>query len=134
MKAIYYIPILCLVALASSAQYSEPGRHCSFSGEHYYYSDGRYGFSELRDYITDEPFDSKRLKIAKNYIRTGGVDAWQVAELMKLLTYESNKLELAKFSYHFTQDPENYFMVNRSFTYNSSADKLEDFIFGEDAD
>jgi hypothetical protein len=45
-----------------------------------------------------------------------------------MLTFESNRLDLAKFAYRYAADPNNYFMVNKGFTFNSSIDELSEYI------
>ena len=47
---------------------------------------------------------------------------------MGLLSFESNKLELAKFAYRFVADKQKFFLVNDSFTFESSIGELDRFV------
>lgn len=85
-------------------------------------------FKMLKSTIASTSFDSSRLKIAEQAIAASNVTSAQVYELMRLLTFESNRLKLAQFAYAYTVDKQNYFMVNRAFTFNSSITKLNSYI------
>lgn len=96
-------------------------------GEDYYYMSDRK-FNDLMNSMNKNSFDSGRLKIAEQALRNEQLKTEQVSQLMKQLTFESNKLKLAKMAYNKTIDKENYFRVNDQFTFNSSINKLNDFI------
>ena len=85
-------------------------------------------FKMLKRTIASTSFDSSRLKIAEQAIAASNVTSAQVYELMGLLTFESNRLKLAQFAYANAVDKQNYFMVNRAFTFNSSITKLNSYI------
>jgi len=76
-------------------------------------------------------FDNRKLQIARNYVRGNRVTSAQVAGLMNTMAFDRNKLELAQFAYRFTIDKNNYFLVNRSFTFDSSVRKLNRFLGGQ---
>ena len=56
------------------------------------------------------------------------VSSEQVFELMELLTFDSYRLELAKFAYRFTVDKGAYFIVNNAFTFSSNISALNRYI------
>jgi hypothetical protein len=85
-------------------------------------------FAMLKNTMRSTSFDSSRLQIAEQAIAASNVTSAQVYELMGLLTFESNRLKLAQFAYAYTVDKQNYFMVNRAFTFNSSITKLNSYI------
>jgi hypothetical protein len=85
-------------------------------------------FNQLIISISSTPFDNTRLNIAKQAIMSNGATSQQILELMGMLTFESNRLDLAKFAYRYAADPNNYFMVNNGFTFNSSINELNRFI------
>lgn len=87
-------------------------------------------FASLRHSVIAQGFDSNRLAIAQQGIRYNGATSAQVAELMGLLSFESRKLELAKSSYAFVADPQNFFVVNNMFSFSSSVRELDRFITG----
>jgi len=76
-------------------------------------------------------FDNRKLQIARNYVRGNRVTSAQVAGLMNTMAFDRNKLELAQFAYRFIIDKNNYFLVNRSFTFDSSVRKLNRFLRGQ---
>jgi hypothetical protein len=47
---------------------------------------------------------------------------------MNLFTFDSSRLEFAKFAYGRTVDRNRYFQTYNSFTFNSSVDELSDYI------
>jgi hypothetical protein len=85
-------------------------------------------FQQLKATMLNAPFDNTKLSIAKQAISSNGILSSQVLELMGLLTFESNKLNLAKFAYAHTADRQNYFMVNNGFTFSSSINSLNSYI------
>lgn len=87
-------------------------------------------FSALMNSVAAQGFDSNRLAIAMQGVRHNGATTAQVAELMGLLSFESRRLELAKFAYAFVADPQNYFMVNDRFSFSSSVRELNRHILG----
>jgi hypothetical protein len=85
-------------------------------------------FEMLRHSIAQRSFDSSKLQIAKQAIDVNAMSTHQVAELMRLLTFDSYKLDLAKYAYHKVIDKNNYWMVNDEFTFDSSIRDLNDFL------
>lgn len=102
---------------------------------HYQYSASpfHYGylspdaFENLKNVVRNQSFDSSKLKIAKQAIAANNIRAEQVLQLMDLLTFESYKLDLAKFAYQYTIDRHNYFMLYDGFTFQSSINQLGAF-------
>lgn len=86
-------------------------------------------FEDLLLVIDSQHFESTRLLIAKQAIRQHGViSTGQVIELMRTMSFESSKLELAKFAYAYTADPGNYFRLFQEFTFDSSVRELSAFM------
>ena len=86
-----------------------------------------HSFQQLKLTIINNAFDNNKLQIAIQGI-SYGVSSQQVLELMSLLTFESNKLHLAKVAYGNTIDPQNYYIVNNGFTFSSSINALNHHI------
>lgn len=105
-----------------------------------YYGNGQHGgnmyamgmapqqFEQLKYTINNTSFDNTRLSIMKQAVSTQGVSSAQVCELMQLLSFESNRLNFAKFAYAQTIDRENYFLVYNAFSFDSSIADLNNFI------
>ena len=88
-------------------------------------------FEEIKQHIAAQTFNSTRLSVGKQVIRAKGCfTARQIAELVLLFAFEEGRLEIAKFAYDFCVDPGNYFLVNNSFTFDSSVEELTRYIAG----
>ena len=85
-------------------------------------------FTELKNTIASKSFDSSKLQIAKQAIASNNLTSAQVMELTSLLTFESSKLDLAKFAYKFTIDKQNYYIVNNVFAFESSVRALNVYL------
>ncbi len=85
-------------------------------------------FEALMNSINAQTFEDAKLKVAQQAISSNCVYAEQVKRLLPLFTFENNKLTLAKFSYGYTVDKQNYFKLNDAFTYSSSVDDLNNYI------
>lgn len=85
-------------------------------------------FATLKNSINNQSFDSDKLSIAKQALNANHVTSQQALELMKLLTFESTKVEFAKLAYGKTVDRNNYYVVNDGFTFSSSVTELSNYI------
>jgi hypothetical protein len=90
-----------------------------------------YDFNLLRNSIESKSFDSTKLEIAKQAVNNYHFSAAQVAQLMRLFTFESDKLEFAKYAYHKTIDKNRYFILNDEFTFSSSISELNSYLQNE---
>ncbi|MBS1756386.1 MAG: DUF4476 domain-containing protein [Bacteroidetes bacterium] len=89
--------------------------------------DGR-SFDQLKYLINRTYSDNDKLNVAKQAISLNYFNAWQIKEMMQLLNFEGNKLDLAKYGYAYTLDRQNYYQVNDALGYNSSRVELARFI------
>ena len=78
--------------------------------------------------VEQASFDSDKRSIAKQYITANRITSQEVLLLIQALDYESSRLQIAKFAYAYTADPQNYFVVNQGFQYSSSIRSLERFL------
>ena len=74
-------------------------------------------------------FDRDRLIIAQQAIRFNGATSAQVLGMMKLLSFESTRLKLAKSAYGNVVDPQNFYIVYNGFNFSSSIHQLEASIY-----
>jgi|GEM_PF-1292699 len=88
-------------------------------------------FKALVSAVNARSFSSDKMKVAKQGAQC--LDVTQVETIMKLFSFEDQKLEFAKFAYPKTIDKENYFMLNSVFSFSSSTDDLDNFITTEKA-
>lgn len=112
-----------------------PGHHYgnNISNSHFspaYAYPGMYPevFNSLCSILQNQAFDSNKLAIAKDAIGKNGINAYQLKTLLTYLTFDSNRLDLAKFAYPFIVDPQNAFMITDAFTFSSSAREFMEFI------
>lgn len=87
-------------------------------------------FMQLKSSIAAKAFDSSRFEIAQQALSYNYFSAAQVAEVARLFSFESSRLEFAKLAFAKTVDKQNYFMVNDSFTFSSSVGELNEYIAG----
>lgn len=89
---------------------------------------GQAVYSDLVQQMRETSYDSDRLIIAKEAIQYNSLSADQIRGVMLEMTYESSRLEFAKYAYNYCADPQNYFQVNSAFAYSSSIQELSDFL------
>lgn len=78
--------------------------------------------------IKSKSFDKDKLIVAKQITNSNCLTSNQVKQIMELFSFESEKLEFAKFAYTHTFDPENYYKVNDAFSFSSSISELNNYI------
>lgn len=85
-------------------------------------------FKQMINTLKAKTFETDKEAIAKQLFRTNCYTVAQVKEILTLFTFESNRLDLAKFAYSCTFDYDNYYQLNELFTFSSSIDELNDYI------
>jgi hypothetical protein len=85
-------------------------------------------FDQFKEILRKERFDNTKLVLAKQAIASNWLCAAQVKEVAGLFNFESSKLDIAKYSYKYTTDKNNYFILNDAFTFSSSKEELARFI------
>ena len=87
-------------------------------------------YEAARQTIARESFDDSKLDLAKQIISRNPMTVDQIVGICRLFSFESNKLEFAKFAYAFCVEKNKYFMLNDVFSYESSKRELNDYING----
>lgn len=85
-------------------------------------------FANTLNAIKKQSFDSERLKMAKNIVSSESMLSEEILLITKLFSFESTRLEFAKFAYSHTSDKRNYVMVQEAFQFSSSKSELQDYI------
>jgi hypothetical protein len=85
-------------------------------------------FKHLKNTMKNEAFDNRKLMVAQQAMNRNRVSSKQVSELMGLMSFESNRLKLAKTAYPSVADKKNFFRVNKSLSFNSSKKDLDQFV------
>ncbi len=87
-----------------------------------------HGFEQFKQVIINERFENTKLVLAKQTISSNYFSSAQVKEIMQLFSFENNKLDIAEYSYKYTLDKKNYFILNDAFTFSGSKEELARFI------
>ncbi|MFZ4057222.1 MAG: DUF4476 domain-containing protein [Ferruginibacter sp.] len=85
-------------------------------------------FQQLKQTLTNEAFDDTRSTIAKQVLGINYFTSEQVRQLVKLFTFDTGKLDIAKFAYKNTVDRGNYYVIYPELTFSSSKDNLAKYI------
>jgi hypothetical protein len=88
-------------------------------------------FSEAKKSIASKSFSDTKMQLAEQITRSNCLLTSQVTELMGLFSFESQKLQFAKFAYGYTYDKGNYYKVNDAFGFESSIRDLEQYLKGK---
>lgn len=73
-------------------------------------------------------FDDNMLKVARTALKDRQLKTAQVHQLLGLLSFERNKLDLAEFCYDKTIDRNNYYTLYNDFTFSSYTAELDKYI------
>lgn len=89
----------------------------------------REEFSDMMQSLKKESFNSTKLTLAKGIIKSGNCFTTnQVRDIVNEFSFESGKMEIAKFAWDYTLDQQNYYKVADAFTFSSSKEELMKFI------
>lgn len=75
-----------------------------------------------------ESFDDGKIKFINQQMRTSMFTAVQIRDLVKSMSFDKNKLALAKSMYHNCVDKNKYFVVSDAFDFENSRRELMDYI------
>ncbi len=85
-------------------------------------------FNSLRSQVRARYFDSSRLTVAKQACRYNCMTSDQIRDLCREFSYESNRLDFAKYAFEYCYDRYRYYIVGQAFSYSSSVDQLNRYI------
>ncbi len=85
-------------------------------------------FAQAQQSIKSKSFESDMLKIAKQVVNNNCLTSNQVKEMMGDFSFESSKLEFAKYCWNYTYDIKNYYVINDAFGFSSSIDELNTYM------
>lgn len=84
--------------------------------------------AELINRLRNIGFDSKKVLTAKNALKGGNYTAKQVKMILEAFSFDSYRLEVAKYAYDISLDKSNFFVVGDAFDFDSYAQELETYI------
>lgn len=86
-------------------------------------------FAEVKKSIAAEEFNDSRLAVAKQLVANKKCfQSVQIVELVQLMRFENSKLEIAKYAFEYTIDPESFTKVVEVLAFDQSKRELTDFI------
>lgn len=85
-------------------------------------------FDQVKDQVRKELFETNKLKSVETIISKNNFTTQQVYDLMFLLSFESNRLEVAKFAYCNTVDKQNFYRLIGALTFSNNKADLAEFI------
>ncbi len=86
-------------------------------------------FNDILASLKKVSFDASRLTQAKSILQAKKCfTVNQIMELCRLFSFDSSRLDLAKFAYDFCTNPTDYFKVNDVFSFDSSKTDLTRFV------
>lgn len=85
-------------------------------------------FQKFFEQYRKTPFSDDKLKLFKSRNISSAFTSEQIVKLIKELSFDKEKMIIAKEAFRNCIDPENYYQVIEMFDFNSSKRELEDFI------
>lgn len=88
-------------------------------------------YKDLKSSIGNRNFESTNVSILKTALESNYVTSEQLRELLMFFTFDSNKLEVAKYAYKKVCDQKNFFKVYDAFSFETSVEELKSYISGK---
>ncbi len=85
-------------------------------------------FNAFLQVVKNTKFADDKVSVIKQQLRNAMATSEQIKSLLEALTYDKDRVEVAKYSYSRCVDPVNYFVVYPAFQFQSSARELQDYI------
>ncbi len=85
-------------------------------------------YQEFMTHLKKEVFDSGLLSTAKSFAKNSRLSAAQIAGIADEFTFDDDRLEWAKYAYDYCFDTNNYYKLDKTFTFYSNRDELKEYI------
>lgn len=82
-------------------------------------------FNQLMSVMESKSFESSKQQIAAGALGNNYFTSEQIRQMLNVFTFESTKIAVAKKAYDRVVDPEKFYVVYNSFTFESSIDDLQ---------
>lgn len=126
------IMILALFSLlmmqAQAQRYNRPQSQHTYPGNYQVRPMHPADFDQLHASISRQSTDSRKMRTALHAIENNLMTAEQISSLVSLMSFERNKVDLAKTGWLHVYDPGNYFRVLNMFTFNSSVREMHGYM------
>lgn len=81
-------------------------------------------FDAFRQSVSNATFDNTRKSVAMAGIAGNSLSIEQIRDILTLFTFESTRLEVAKYAYDFTPDKNRYYELTDAFTFDSNKNEI----------
>lgn len=88
-------------------------------------------FSNYLSAIRNKSGDQAKTTVAQQGLFRRQIRCSQVLQVMKTFSFESSRLDFAKYAFDYLCDPQNVYMLNDGFTFSSSMSDFEQFLKGK---
>ena len=86
-------------------------------------------FSNMLETVEEQSFESSKLLTAKQIIKYNNcLTVNQLVQIMKLFSFDKDKLKLAKYAYHYIYDIDDIYKVNNVFDFDDTKEKFAKYI------
>ncbi len=88
--------------------------------------------NDIKSSINTSSFDNTKVTVGKQALAAKKCfTVAQIKEILGLYSFESSKLDVAKYAYDYCIDKSNYYQVNDVFSFSSSKDDLTKYVQGK---
>lgn len=84
--------------------------------------------SDLKTRVDDRITDTDKLKLMQSVLESRNYNTDQVRLMLPWLSFESSRLDFAKWAYSNVIDKKNYWKLDSEFTFSSSKDEFNEYI------
>jgi hypothetical protein len=86
------------------------------------------GVDAIRNAIEEESFSDNKIIVAKQALKGKCMSVENIIYISESFDFEDGKLEFAKLAYNCTYDIDNFYQVNKIFSFSSSKEELNEYI------
>ncbi len=85
-------------------------------------------FERIREAIKKQSFDDGKFDLLRALLPDRPLSSVQLAELLRLFTFDTKRLEAAKTGWNSVSDRQNFYLVFDVFTFSTSVKELKDYV------
>ena len=85
-------------------------------------------YENLKTQISQKSFEKERIELANQTVTQNSLTANQISGILRLLAFDNNRLDFAKYAYAHVYDKENYAAVTDALAFDSNKKALKDFL------
>ncbi len=117
----------CDCEACRNCKYNHPDKEIG-NNEYYPRIMNSRDFADFKKLIGDRTFETTKYEMTKSVIDNNLFSTEQVREILSWFTFETNKLDLAKYAFKNTVDRNNYFKLFDIFVFESNVTELDSYI------